>query len=120
MPKLLVVDDEVDILEVTQRFFKKRGLDVITASDGNEALRLISEEKPDLILLDFNLPGLSGVEILKKLREELKFDTKVIVVSGFEAEKVLSETQGLGVLECIHKPLDLGKLEEIVLNALKS
>ncbi len=118
MAKLLIVDDEIDILEVAERFFKKRGLEVSTASEGTEALRLIQEKNPDLILLDFNLPGLSGLEILRKLREELKLSTKVIMVTGFDTENVMKETQGLGVLSCVHKPLDLGKLEQIVFAAL--
>ncbi len=118
MPKLLVVDDEIDIVEVTKRFFKKRGLDVFTASDGEEALRVIKEENPDLVLLDFNLPILSGLEILKKLRNELKLNTKVIMVTGFETEMVINETQGLALEGCIHKPLDLEKLEEVVMSAL--
>ena len=120
MPKLLVVDDEIDILEVTKRFFKKRGLDVFAASDGNEALRLIKEENPDLILLDYNLPGLSGVEILRKLREELKLSTKVIMVTGFETETIINETKSLGIQDCVHKPLDLEKLEKIVMTVLNS
>lgn len=120
MPKLLVVDDEIDILEVAKRFFKKRGFDVFEASEGNEALRIIKEENPDLILLDYNLPGLSGVEILRKLREELKLNTKVIMVTGFEPEMIINETKSLGIEECVHKPFDLEKLEKIVMTVLNS
>ena len=120
MPKLLVVDDEIDIVEVTKRFFKKRGLDVFTASDGDEAIRVIKAENPDLILLDYNLPILSGLEILKKLRNELKLNTKVIMVTGFEAEMGINETKGLAIEGCIHKPLDLEKLEKVVMTAIQS
>ena len=119
MLKLLVVDDEIDILEVTKKFFKKRGIDVFTASDGNEAFRLIKAENPDLVLLDFSLPGMSGVEVLKKTRES-KLDTKVIMVTGFETERVISEIKGLGIQGCVHKPLDLDELEKIVFAALNS
>lgn len=120
MPKLLVVDDEIDIVEVTKKFFTRRGIETFTASEGNEAIRIIQEQKPDLILLDYNLPGLSGKEILKMVREELKLDTKVILVTGFESEMVIKETKGLGVQDCVHKPLDLDKLEKIVMAALDS
>lgn len=120
MAKILIVDDEIDILEVAERFFKKRGLEVSTASEGTEALRLIQEKNPDLILLDFNMPGLSGLEILKKLREELKLSTKVIMVTGFDTEMVMKETKGLPIECCVHKPLDLERLETIVMTALKS
>jgi len=118
MPKLLVVDDEIDITEVTQKFFTKRGIETFTASEGNEAIQIIQEKNPDLILLDYNLPGLSGKEILKKIREEFKLGTKVIIVTGFEIEEIKNETKDLGVQDYVHKPLDLNKLEKIVLTAL--
>lgn len=118
MPKLLVVDDEIDIVEVTKKFFTKRGIETFTASEGNEAIRIIQEKNPDLILLDYNLPSLSGREILKKMREELNLNTKVIMITGFETEMVINETKNLGIHDCVHKPLDLSKLEKIVLAAL--
>ena len=120
MPKLLVVDDEIDIVEVTKKFFTRRGVETFSASEGNEAIRIIQEQKPDLILLDYNLPGLSGKEILKKMREELKLNTKVIMVTGFETEVVNNETKDLGIHDCVHKPLDLDELEKIVFAALNS
>ena len=118
MPKLLVVDDEIDIVEVTKKFFTRRGIETFSASEGNEAIRVIQEQNPDLILLDYNLPGLSGKEILKKMREELKLNTKVIMVTGFETEMVTNETKALEIQDCVHKPLDLNKLEKIVMAAL--
>lgn len=119
MAKLLVVDDEIDITEVTKRFFTKRGIETFTANEGNEAIRVIQEKNPDLILLDYNLPGLSGKEILKKIREEFKLSTKVIIVTGFEIGEIMNETKDLGVQDYVHKPLDLNKLEKIVLATLK-
>jgi DNA-binding response OmpR family regulator len=120
MPKLLVVDDEIDIVEVAKKFFTRRGIETFTASEGHEAIRIIQEKNPDLILLDYNLPGLSGKEILKTMREGLKLDTKVILVTGFESEMVIKETKGLGVHDCVHKPLDLDKLEKIVMAAFNT
>jgi DNA-binding response OmpR family regulator len=120
MHKLLVVDDEIDIVEITKRFFTKRGFETFSAGDGHEAMRIIQEKNPDLVLLDYNLPGLSGRDILKKVREELKLSTKVIVVTGFEVETVRNEIKDLGVYDCVHKPLDLSKLEAIVQAAMSS
>ena len=120
MSKLLVVDDEIDIVEIAQKFFTRRGIETFTASEGNEAIRIIQEKNPDLILLDYNLPGLTGREILKKIREELKLDTKVIMVTGMEESVVINETRTLGIHGCVHKPLDLDKLEKIVMAALNS
>lgn len=114
MAKLLVVDDEIDIIEVTKRYFTRRGVETFTASEGVEAFRLLQENNPDLILLDYNLPGMSGKEILQKIRGELKLNTKIIIVTGFETEKIMEETKDLGVNDYIHKPLDLAKLEKMV------
>jgi two-component system response regulator HydG len=118
MSKLLVVDDEIDIVEIAQKFFTRRGVETFTASGGHEAIRMIQEKNPDLILLDYNLPGLTGKEILKKIREELKLDTKVIVVTGMDESVVIHETESWGIHGCIRKPIDLDKLEEIVQAAL--
>jgi len=118
MPKLLIVDDEVDVLDVTQSYFKKRGIEVFVADNGSEAVRIVGEKNPDLVLLDFNLPDITGAEVLKKIREELKSETKVILVTGMEEDMAIKETENLGVLCCIHKPLVLQDLEKIVLAEL--
>lgn len=120
MPKLLVVDDEIDIVEIAKKFFTRRGVETFTASEGHEAIRVIQEKNPDLILLDYNLPGLTGREILKKIREELKLDMKIIIVTGMKESVVINETRGWGIHGCVHKPLDLDKLEKIVQTALNS
>ena len=118
MPKLLVIDDEIDILESSKSYFKKRGVDVLTASNGTDALKIIAEDSPNLILLDYNLPDIMGVEILRRIREDLKLDTKVLMVTGMEEEMVIRETEKYGILGCIHKPLNLQDLEQKVLTEL--
>ena len=120
IPKLLVVDDENDILEVAKSYFKKRGVEVFVADNGNEALRIIGDESPNLVLLDYNLPDMSGIEVLKKVREELKSDIKIIMLTGMDEDMVTKETESFGVLSCIHKPLVLEDLEKIVLAELNT
>ena len=119
MPKLLIVDDEIDVREFAKRFFTKRGIEVTIASGGNEALKLIGENQPDLVLLDVQMEGLSGVEVLKKLREN-KDQTKVIMVTGAEDPAIIEETNSLGALDYIHKPLVLEELEKVVMKELKN
>jgi two-component system phosphate regulon response regulator PhoB len=68
MPKILVVDDERDIVEVLQHVLTREGFRVVAAHDGREALEAIQRDRPDLMLLDVMLPELSGVEVLKTLR----------------------------------------------------
>ena len=117
MSKLLIVDDEIDIREFAKSFFKKRGIVVFTASGGNEALNIIYREKPDLVLLDVNMEEMTGLEVLKKLRES-KNDVKVIMVTGVEDEQMINEANSWGICAYIHKPLVLEELEKIVLAEL--
>jgi DNA-binding response OmpR family regulator len=68
MGKILIVDDEPDTLVVTALFLKSHGFEVITASGAAEALALVEREQPDLVLTDFMMPGLSGVELCRRIR----------------------------------------------------
>ena len=119
MSKLLIVDDEEDIREFARNYFKKRGIDVEIASNGKLALEKANEFKPDLILLDITMEEMTGIEVLKKLREE-KNDVKVIMVTGIENEESVNEANSWGVKGYIHKPLVLEELEKIVLAELDS
>ena len=117
MPKLLIVDDEVDIREFAKNFFKKRNINVFTASGGAEALKIIEVEKPDLVLLDVHMEEMTGIDVLKKLRA-YKNDIKAIMVTGVEDEAIVSEANSWGVIGYIHKPLILEELKNIVLKEL--
>ena len=118
MPKLLIVDDEVDIREFAKRFFSKRGIDVTTASNGEEALIAVEQHKPDLVLLDITMEKMSGVEALKKLRERNN-QVKVIMVTGIEDEETVKQAKGYDVKGYIHKPLILEELEKVVMAELE-
>ena len=118
MPKLLIVDDEIDIREFAKNFFKKRNVHVYTSSGGKEALEIIEAEKPDLVLLDVRMEEMTGIEVLRALREKNK-DTKVIMVTGVEEAEVIREAGELGVVTYIHKPLVLDELEKIVMKELE-
>lgn len=118
MPKLLIVDDEIDIREFAKSFFKKRNIDVFTAGGGNEAFEIIANESPDLVLLDVRMEEMTGVELLRKLNEHGK-KIDVIMVSGVEDEATIAEAESLGILGYIHKPLVLDELEKIVLKELQ-
>ena len=88
------------------------------AGNGREALEVVASEKPDLILLDIVMDELTGVEVLRKLRESGN-NVKVIMVTGVEGEEVVRETQNLGIAGYIHKPLVSEELERVVLKELK-
>ncbi len=120
MPKLLIVDDEIDVREFAANFFRKRKMEVTVVSSGEEALSILEEQKPHLILLDIKMTGMDGIETLKRIKEKDR-DTKVIMVTGKkpEEEEALNKCQELGALDYIHKPLELDELERVVMGILK-
>ncbi len=119
MRRLLIVDDEDDIREFASNFFRKRALEVITAASGEEAVEKVRTDKPDLVLLDIRMSGISGIQALDEIR---KFDTavKVIMVTSTKPEEndTQKQCESLGILSYIHKPLRLDELEKVVMSAL--
>lgn len=76
--KILIVDDEPDILEFLEYNLTKEGFNVVTAADGEEALKVAEKEKPDLIILDIMMPKIDGVEVCRQLRAKPAFDHTLI------------------------------------------
>lgn len=113
--KILVVDDEPDILKVVSYRIKSHGYDVITAANGEKALEKIIEEKPDLILLDLRLPGISGREVCEKIKnnEEYKHIPIVFLTAG-ESDGFEKECKGWGASSYIAKPFDANELKDII------
>ena len=118
MSKLLIVDDEADIREFAKNFFRKRNINVLTASGGSEALQLIDQEKPDLVLLDVRMEEMSGLDVLRTLRSKNN-NTKVIMVTGVENGESVKEAHDLGISGYVHKPLILEELEKVVYKELQ-
>ena len=114
---MLIVDDENDITEFAKNFFKKRKIEVFTASGGNEAFEVINKEQPDLVLLDVRMEEMNGVDLLQKLKNAGK-TIKVVMVSGIEDEETVKKIKEFGVIGFIHKPLVLEELEKVVLKEL--
>ena len=118
MKKLLVVDDEHDICDFVQSFFKERGYDVLTALSGEDALLVIKSDKPDLVLLDIKMKGMDGIAALKHIRDIDK-TVKVVMVTALEDQDRMDEACRLGACEYITKPLILDNLENAVEKNLK-
>jgi DNA-binding response OmpR family regulator len=117
MPKLMIVDDEMDVREFARNFFKRRKIDVAVAESGEEALSMLDNEKPNLILLDIRLGGMDGIDVLKKMRQ-MQNNTDVIMVTGVDEKETMEKAKELGAVDYIHKPLILDELEKIVLKIL--
>ncbi len=111
MPRVLVVDDEPDAIELLTEFLTAKGYEVITASDGEEALRKVKEDRPHLILLDVRMPKLNGMEVLRRVRE-IDREVGVIMVTAVNEEETGREALKMGAFDYITKPLDLKYLEK--------
>lgn len=91
--KILIVDDEPDIVKIVAFRLKKCNYDVFCAFDGNEALQLINKIKPDLILLDILLPDINGYELCKTLRRSGEFKTiPIIFLTASTSESIETQT----------------------------
>jgi DNA-binding response OmpR family regulator len=121
-PLVLVADDEPTMLELVARHLKTMNdpkLDVIEASDGEQAWRLAREHLPDLVVLDVMMPGMSGWEVCRKIREDIALaHTGVVMLTGI-GENLNQITSPLyGADAYIDKPFEFGELDEKVKNAL--
>lgn len=119
--KILVVDDEINLLKLVESRLKATGYEVITARDGKEGLEKAKTEKPDLILLDIIMPGMDGREALKKLK--LNEDTKsipvvMLTVKG-EPEEIVDSLVYSGAVDYIVKPYTADVFLRKINNALQ-
>ena len=106
---ILVVDDEPQIRDLLKRFLSLRGYKVRVASDGQQALTMVEQQAPQLIVLDVYMPGINGVEVLRQLRRR-KFTGGVILLTGSQDDKLLQEALDLGSVDVMGKPVDLERL----------
>ena len=110
---LLVVDDDPSIRNLVREFLTLRGYRVRVAQDGKEALALVEQERPHLIILDLNMPGMDGIEVLRALRAR-DFKGGVVMLSVSQDEHALQHTLDLGAVDVVGKPVELERLELVV------
>jgi len=110
--KILVVDDEKDIVENIGAFLLKKGYAVDKSYDGSEAWESISRNGYDLVFLDFNLPGLTGLEIIKLIKEN-HLPAKTVMVTAYQDMKEFFAKR-VGADEYLNKPYKLEDIEKIV------
>ena len=103
--RLLWVDDEIDLLRAHILFLEKKGYDISTASNGSDALELCEKEDFDLIFLDENMPGLSGLETLSQLKER-GVNTPVVMVTKNEEENIMDQAIGAKIADYLIKPVN--------------
>ncbi|WP_151703496.1 response regulator transcription factor [Nitrincola alkalilacustris] len=119
MTKVLVVDDEPNILLSLEFLMEQAGFDVFTADDGETALEVIDRERPDLVLLDISLPGISGFDVLEKIRSSDDFKKlQVIMLTAHGREVEREKGLALGADDYITKPFSTQALVNKVRNLL--
>jgi two-component system KDP operon response regulator KdpE len=116
-PRVLVVDDEPEILLALKSNLGRRGYEVVTAATGEEALAAYERARPELIVLDLALPGIDGLEVIRRVRAEAA--TPIVVLSALEDEPDKIEALDLGADDYVTKPFGLGELLARVRAALR-
>src|SRR6202049_4195343 len=100
--RVLIVDDEASLLDVLEQYLREGWVDVIRASDGPTAAEVFSDRRPDLVVLDLNLPGLTGTEVLKRIRAERDVPIIMLTARTDEIDGVVG--MELGADDYIGKP----------------
>lgn len=115
--RILIADDEKNMLWALDRALKKEGYNVILASDGKKALELFKETTPSLVLLDLKMPEMNGLEVLKRIKE-LNSNIPVIMITAHGTTESAVEAMKMGALDYISKPFDIEELKIIIRKAL--
>lgn len=119
MAKLLLIDDEADVQYSFRRIFDSPEIELTTAASGEEGLQLIPRLKPDLVIMDIRMGGISGLETLRRIRQ---IDSKLLVIlmTAYGTTQTAIEAMKLGAYDYLLKPFDVPKLKVLVANALKT
>lgn len=109
--KVLLVDDEVAFVDTLAQRLNMRNLNVGTAYNGEHALISIKENEPDVIVLDLNMPGMHGIDVMKEIKKAYP-DIQIIILTGHGTDKDEEETKRLGGYDFLKKPTDIETLEQ--------
>jgi DNA-binding response OmpR family regulator len=118
MPKVLVADDEPGVIQLLRQFLKANGYEVVTASNGEQALEKIQQEDLQMVLLDFKMPGKNGIDVLKEIKKE-RPDICVILFTGLSDEEIGPRAIAAGADDFIKKPFNLNTLQNALWWRLK-
>jgi len=113
MNKVLIIDDEKNIIDSLSVILEDEGFCVLKASDGKQGLAIFESEAPDVVLLDVWMPELDGIQVLKEIRTR-NDDAKVVVISGHGTISTAVEAVKMGAYDFLEKPLSIDKVLEVV------
>jgi len=115
---VLLVDDEDEFVKSLSERMQMRDLETDVALNGEQALQLLDKEIPDVMVLDLKMPGIDGLEVLRRVRKTYP-DVQVIMLTGHGSEKDEKEARRLGAFEYLQKPTEMDKLVETIKKAHK-
>lgn len=115
--KVLVVDDDPAVRKSIDRVLSGKGYAVITAENGEEAMRKLNEEKYDLVYTDIRMPGMSGLEVAEQVKAQRPW-TPVVIITGYGTEAAEARAKAAGVSGFVHKPLSPEMIEGSARDAL--
>lgn len=107
--RVLVVDDEEDAREMLAAILTQAGFDVDDAADGFAALSKVSHYRPDVVVTDLRMPGMTGVDLLQRIRR-IHGDVPVILATGLETWDLCTAAEAYGAVTCLIKPVELDEL----------
>ncbi len=111
--KVLIVDDEYLIRHAMQKLMEDEGFSAFTAGCGDDALRQLSEQKPDIVILDIHLPDINGLVLLKTIKE-ISPSVAVIMATGCPDMQASEEAMKMGALDYIAKPVSIDTLKTLM------
>jgi DNA-binding NtrC family response regulator len=115
--KIVIVDDEMELVETLVERLALRGIDARGLSTGEEAIQLVREERFDVVLLDVKMPGLSGLQVLETIKDD-RADQKVILLTGHGSRRDAEEGIRLGAHDYLMKPVNIEDLIAILRKSL--
>jgi DNA-binding response OmpR family regulator len=115
--RLLLVDDELDLLDCLKAILRRRGMDVTPCPDGHRALDALESEPFDVVVLDEKMPGIDGLETLRRMRR-LHPELPVILLTGHPSDELVAQAIADGAVECVMKPAEIAALVAAIRRAV--
>jgi two-component system response regulator (stage 0 sporulation protein F) len=110
---ILIVDDQYGIRILLNEVLKKEGYNTLQAANGPEAVKLAKEHNPDLVLLDMKIPGMDGIEILKRMKADNP-DIRAIIMTAYGELDMIQEAKNIGAITHVPKPFDIDDIRKTV------
>ena len=111
--KILIVDDQYGIRILLNEVFQKEGYKTFQAANGVQAIDIVKKHSPDIVLLDMKIPGMDGIEILKRLKV-IDEDIQVIIMTAYGELDMIQEAKDLGAITHFAKPFDIDEIRDAV------